>query len=54
MAVKLLAVKVGGLKEKSTAFALIAEECASAFGPNLSLPRVTLQPFDQTDLNFQH
>ena len=36
-ALKLLAVKVGGLKKKSAASAIPADLCASAFGPG-SIP----------------
>ena len=37
---KLLTVKVEALKKKSAALAIPAEVCASAFGPDLTLPRV--------------
>ena len=37
---KLLAIKVGGLKRKSAALAFKAKSCASALGPGLTLPEV--------------
>ena len=37
-ALKFLAVKVGGLKKKSTVLAFTTKECASTFGPDLSSP----------------
>ena len=47
MALKLPAVKVGGLKKKSAASALRAEMCASAFGPGSTSPEV--KPFSNFD-----
>ena len=37
---KLLAVKVEGLKKKSAVLAFTAKECASVFGPDLSISGV--------------
>ena len=39
-ALKLLAVKVGGVKKKSTVLAFTTENCASALGPDSNSPRV--------------
>ena len=46
-ALKLLAVKVGGLKKKSAALAIPAILCASAFGPG-SIPG-ELESFSKFD-----
>ena len=44
---KLLAVKVGGLKKKSAASVFTAEVCASAFG--LGSTPTTLESFSKLD-----
>ena len=49
MALKLLAVKVEGLKKKSAASAFTVEECASAFVPGSIRIRQGLESFSKFD-----
>ena len=44
---KLLFVKVGGLKKKSVTLAFTAEVCTSTFDPGSTLPRI--KPFSNFD-----
>ena len=48
-ALKLLAVKFGGLKKKSAASAFTAKECATAFGLDSSVPVVEYISFSKLD-----